>query len=65
MTESRPSDRAADIQTWARYYALSVDELRERLKDVTPSYGPNHAGEIVAFYWERDVRRVCTDLLSG
>ena len=64
MTQSRPSDRAADIQTWARYYAISVEELCERLKDVAPSYGPNKTGEIVAFYWEMDVRRVCSDLLS-
>ena len=65
MTESRPSDRAADLKTWARYYAISVDELRERLKDVTPSFGPDRTGTIVPFYWEKDVRRVCSDLLSG
>ena len=64
MTQSRPSDRAATIETWARYYAISMDELRERLKEVSPSYGPNKSGEIVPFYWELDVRRVCADLLS-
>jgi hypothetical protein len=63
MHESKPSDRAAEIDTWASFYGLPADDLRERLKDVTPSYGPNKHGQAVAFYWEADVRRVCADLL--